>query len=1028
MKFRGLFIGIDRYASAGISRLTMAKRDARAMYALFTDTLGSGATLILDQEATRDVILTELNKLTKGTSDEFVVLYFSGHGSRTNELVTYDTVGSRLSTTAIPLDDLAHIIGRIPSQRVLCILDCCFSGALGAKVLLVDGIPRNLQSTDALLDQLSGKGRIVLTASTADQPAYEHQRLGHGILTSILLEALQGAEEVRESNRVKLYPLLEFVVSRVIDKAKELRCDQTPTFRGSVDGEFILPIFMRGATYDAAFPETALAPVNADIQSLAHYGFPGELLTIWKADIPSLNELQIDAVNDFGVLRGEHIVVSAPTSSGKTMIGELAALKAAIQGQRALFLLPLRALVNDKYDTFNRMYQSFGITTIRATGEISDDVPALMRGQYDICLMTYEKFSALALTAPHLLRQVATIVVDEVQMISDASRGVNVEFLLTMLLVLRQQAVEPQVIALSAVIGDTNGLERWLGARLLRREKRPVPLVEGIIRRDGSYRYVDDDGVENTRPAFITPEYRKGTSQDYIIPLIRKLVNEGKQSIIFRATRGEARGTAGYLATALGLPPAQAPLSALPTGDPSNSSVLLRDVLVGGVAFHISDLDRDERRVIEEEFRKPNSQIRVIAATTTLAMGVNTPATAVIISGLEHPGQTPYAVAEYKNMVGRAGRLGFVETGESYLIPSDVNEFHAWNHYVTGKPEAVISHFLANGTDVRTLILRILTVVPNGDGAGMSREDVIAFLEGSFAAFQQRQEALQWQWSQENIEHAITQLMQHQLIEHRSDSTLHLTEVGHFAGQCGIEVESILRMMDIFRAVPIEGVNDLALITATQATVELDEMYFPINKKSIHKEPNAWFGELHRQGVPIQVASGLSIASNQMHPPVIRAKRAVACLMWVMNLPMTEIEQRLMQFSPGREAAGEVRGVTARTADILPAVARIAQFVHPTLDLDDQVERLLARLQLGIDATSVDLAFLMKTALTRAEYKQFQMAGLHTLDDIEQASDQTLLPCVNNSKAMVQRIRDSVAQAKQNGDEDSLPAIPFYQS
>ena len=74
--------------------------------------------------------------------------------------------------------------------------------------------------------------------------------------------------------------------------------------------------------------------------------------------------------------------------------------------------------------------------------------------------------------------------------------------------------------------------------------------------------------------------------------------------------------------------------------------------------FHNADLAPDERQVIEEEFRVAK-ELRVLAATTTLAMGVNTPAEAVIVVGLMHPGDTPYSVAEYKNIVGRAGRLGF---------------------------------------------------------------------------------------------------------------------------------------------------------------------------------------------------------------------------------------------------------------------------------------------------------------------------------------------------------------------------------
>jgi helicase len=56
-----------------------------------------------------------------------------------------------------------------------------------------------------------------------------------------------------------------------------------------------------------------------------------------------------------------------------------------------------------------------------------------MTGQYDIALLTYEKFLSLSLGLPHLLRGIAVVVVDEVQTLSDRTRGANLEFLLTVL-------------------------------------------------------------------------------------------------------------------------------------------------------------------------------------------------------------------------------------------------------------------------------------------------------------------------------------------------------------------------------------------------------------------------------------------------------------------------------------------------------------------------------------------------------------------------------------------------------------------
>ncbi len=1031
MIFKGLFIGIDRYKYVYIPWLSCAKNDAVAMHAVFTDTLGGETKLLFDQQATRVEIEKELQELAQCDEDDVVLIYFSGHGTDTHELVTYDTDINDLNNTTIPLEILSEWLSKIPAKRLLCVLDCCFSGGAGAKVFQTGLRSKALKSTDDLIKQLSGDNRLIFTACLGTEKAWESQKLGHGFLTYYLIDALINAEEVRESGKTRVFKIFDYVSKKVKDAASAIGKTQTPTLTGRIEGELTWPIFQAGPLYKIAFPDLAIQDVSKDVKSLSVYGFSPDMIDAWAGTVKDLNQLQLDAVNDFGLLRGEHLVVSAPTSSGKTMIGELAALHGIRTGKRTFFLLPMKALVNDKYTAFNNTYGRFGLKTIRATGDYSDDVPALMRGQYNICLMTYEKFAALFLSSPHIVEQVGVIVIDEVQMIADATRGANLEFVITLLKMRRLQGIEPQLIALSAVIGDTNGFERWLEAKLLRRNERPVPLDEGVITSHGTFRYLDEKAVEQQIPNFVTPFYQKGSSQDIIIPLVQKLVSEKQQVIVFRETKGEARGCALYLARDLGLSPAQEIIDLIPKADLSRSSNDLQKALAGGTAFHIADLNPEERKIIEENFRTKDTKLRVIVATTTLAMGVNTPADTVIIVGLEHPGNQSYSIAEYKNMVGRAGRLGYTPKGYSYLIAMTSNDEHNyWNKYILGQPENLQSRFFDRDTDPRSLVLKVLAASQRYANQGMATEDVSIFLEQSFGSFQQKQKLPQWQWDRSHIASVMIQLERYDLIQNNGNGVYSLTRLGWVAGKSGLEVESIVRIIDVVKPLQSSELTDPALIAVSQLTVELDSLLFPINRKSTQSEPQTWQRELQGQQIPQPVLRSFYNNVKDQVDATLRAKKTVACLLWITEQPLAHIETVMTQFSGGANtAAGAIRAVASRSCDVLPVVSDIAQVLHPELDLGDRIKRLTTRLEIGIPAKAMFIGEQTGSALSRPDYQRLIVAGLHDWEAIEKAGDKELLDCVDGSTIKLDAIRKAAVDRLQSKDDEVLlaPLLPAYE-
>jgi hypothetical protein len=500
---------------------------------------------------------------------------------------------------------------------------------------------------------------VLFAACNEDETALEDPNTRHGLFTHAVLHLLQAGE-----GQTSVLGVADEVQRIVRAEAARMGYVQTPVIFGHVTGEVTIPVLRPGVNYSAAFPTRALQPVSSDLADLAPYGIPQPVIDAWSAKFPAgLNELQKTAINQFGVLNGDSLLVVAPTSAGKTFVGELAAMKAVAEGKKAVFLLPYRALVNEKYEDFSDLYGArIGLRVARCSGDWQDQVPNILRGKYDIAFFTYETFLSLALNARHILHQIGLVILDEAQFLSDAHRGITVELLLTLLLNARASGIAPQLICLSAVIGGANALDQWLGCQLLSTTERPVPLVEGVLDRQGQYQAMMADGTIDRNQLLPSHAIRlrreKPSSQDIIVPLVRHLVASGEKILIFRNTRGSAQGCANYLAEELGLPAASDVINAMPELDPTTRSAELQRCLQGGTAFHSTDLRKEERRLVENAFRAPNGSIQVLVATSTVAAGINTPATSVIVVETEFFGEdapVPYTVAGYKNMAGRAG-------------------------------------------------------------------------------------------------------------------------------------------------------------------------------------------------------------------------------------------------------------------------------------------------------------------------------------------------------------------------------------
>ena len=114
-------------------------------------TMDGETVLLTDEQATQAAIQEEVWRLETAATHDVVVVAFSGHGSETHELVAYDTDPDDIAGTSIPLTIPGEWCARIPCRRLLIVLDCCFSGEMGAKALQVDARPRQTSPLSARL-------------------------------------------------------------------------------------------------------------------------------------------------------------------------------------------------------------------------------------------------------------------------------------------------------------------------------------------------------------------------------------------------------------------------------------------------------------------------------------------------------------------------------------------------------------------------------------------------------------------------------------------------------------------------------------------------------------------------------------------------------------------------------------------------------------------------------------------------------------------------------------------------------------
>ncbi|MFC1803525.1 DEAD/DEAH box helicase [Thermoproteota archaeon] len=734
------------------------------------------------------------------------------------------------------------------------------------------------------------------------------------------------------------------------------------------------------------------------IEELAQFGISNSIITkLLELGYENLTEIQSNAI-EVGLFEQKSLIVSAPTGTGKTFIGELAALSASTRKDygKTFFTVPLKALAEEKYEDFTNKYADWGLKIAISTAdrkEFDDDLI-----EYDVIISTYEKLNSLLIRRPDLIKDIGLVIVDEFQNLGDEHRGLIIEILLTRVLLSQKESI-PQIIGLSATIPNAKKLADWINGVLVSTDTRDVELHEGIL-YNGTIP-ITFLGKTISPGDFIYKEFNTGKiaiERNLDINSIEKIadISKQEQTIVFENTQNKSRKVAENIAQ--GFPKTSetdvliSELDARVESTPSTRT--LKKVLQNGVAFHHAGLLPIERRIIENGFDV--GSIRVISATTTLSAGVNTPAKNVII--LEHETWDGRAIptSSYKNMAGRAGRIRKKDDfGRSVLFASSEKELEMlWKNYVDAKPEKIESQIPKR----RRLDCAILGLFSSG--VCNTIDELTMFLTMSYFGHEY------YKGSAEefrnifikSMEMEIENLTKKGFLEKEADNII-ITELGKACAEEFLSPDTVLLFFNTLKKYEERINNTKDLDTLTEGFIHLcccskdsNRLFMPRSSSEQEELRAVW--EVNRNSF---------IYEPRDREQFITSLRTTRMIMrWIDGLPLND----LTGYAP--------HGIIKRTAEnlswVISGLSRIAR--KPLFNFQNDVSLFINsianRVYYGVPRDAVSIMKLRIPAVHRYRATMLAESGFVTIDDLISAPIHDLTSVQGIGEKLALRIKERI--------------------
>lgn len=444
-------------------------------------------------------------------------------------------------------------------------------------------------------------------------------------------------------------------------------------------------------------------------------------------DARSISELwpSQQAAIQAGILDSHSRVVRMPTSAGKTRIAEMCIIHALASrpGARALYVGPFNALTNEVVDGFNDLFVDLGLSLSSLTGSYESSPVDAESLDDDLLVLTPEKLDLLLRSESEFVDELDVVVLDESHIVGEENRGPKYEIVISRL---RQRRPDVKIVALSAVVPDStlDDFTEWLQApreavstdwrpttvqlaRLSWRKGRgdlifeagaaeQPTVVEGFVKTE-TLTHVNPVTGRTRNPRFPDTDHRAQVAA----ASAWESVSQGGV-LIYCATPDFAESVAGALIDRMdyaalrdeslpaGLDDFSPPPSARVAEEWLGADHKVTRQLRRGVGVHFAPLPAAVKQAVEDDFR--GRRLRVLAATPTLAQGVNLPLRTLIVHTTrrydEAEGrQIRLTARDFWNIAGRVGRAGTETQGTVIFLSFNTTDDDDFDYFRTSQAD-----------------------------------------------------------------------------------------------------------------------------------------------------------------------------------------------------------------------------------------------------------------------------------------------------------------------------------------------------